>query len=279
MEAGSDGVEVGSGLPTTARHRAGVASCLHVTAAASMGPHRMLEHLRRRWLSVLHLHSNGAAAEVMGKSGSRRGGLAPLLGDRWRKKPLSGKGFGGVEAGVVWRRGEIRRSWDACSDLFRRFICSSGLGVGRRAELTGIDKIFGCRDIECSLLTHFGKLATNYPSECLVVWTYWLTHHFGGLWRNNDVFPACVRLSVQAAARSSSSVAASLRTSGANGIVVRLMMSWCRTVSISQVQGRYVSVRTNWLNGDFIKVAKDDHATSSRTIEKFQLAMSNLKAK
>ena len=40
-----------------------------------------------------------------------------------------------------------------------------------------------------------------------------------------------------------------------------------------------MSVRTNWLNGDFIKVAKDDRATSSRTIEKFQLAMSNLKAK
>jgi len=50
---------------------------------------------------------NGATAEVMGKSGSRRGGLAPLLGDRWRKKPLSGKGFGGVEAGGVWSHGEI----------------------------------------------------------------------------------------------------------------------------------------------------------------------------
>jgi hypothetical protein len=35
-----------------------------------------------------------------------------------------------------------------------------------------------------------------------------------------------------------------------------------------------VSVRTNWLNGDFIKVAKDDHAARSRTKEKFQLAES-----
>ncbi|XP_066339518.1 uncharacterized protein [Miscanthus floridulus] len=42
---------------------------------------------------------------------------------------------------------------------------------------------------------------------------------------------------------------------------------------------RYVSVGTSWLNGDFIKVAKDDHAANSRTIEKFQLATSNLKAK
>jgi hypothetical protein len=40
-----------------------------------------------------------------------------------------------------------------------------------------------------------------------------------------------------------------------------------------------VSVVTNWLNGDFIKVAMDDYAANSRTIEKFQLAMSNLKAK
>ena len=48
VEAGSGGVEVGSGLPTAARHRIVVASCPHVTAAASMGPHRMLEHLRRR---------------------------------------------------------------------------------------------------------------------------------------------------------------------------------------------------------------------------------------
>ena len=40
-----------------------------------------------------------------------------------------------------------------------------------------------------------------------------------------------------------------------------------------------MSARTNWLNGDFIKVAMDDHAAGSRTIEKFQLAMLNLKAK
>ena len=54
----------------------------------------------------------------MGKSGSRRGGLAPLLGDRWRKKPLSGVALlGGVEAGVVWMSsGEEEmggvRSWE-----------------------------------------------------------------------------------------------------------------------------------------------------------------------
>ena len=37
------------------------------------------------------LHSDGAAirGEVTGKSGSRRGGSAPPLGDGWRKKPLS----------------------------------------------------------------------------------------------------------------------------------------------------------------------------------------------
>jgi len=131
---------------TMSRARAGVASCPHVTAAASMGPHRMLEHLRRRWLSVLHLHSNGSAAEVMGKSGSRRGGLAPLLGDRWRGRSPSpvwpsaaagaragscawpsaaagvragsgvalrddrSTGFGGVEAGGERSRGRVRPS-------------------------------------------------------------------------------------------------------------------------------------------------------------------------
>jgi len=40
-----------------------------------------------------------------------------------------------------------------------------------------------------------------------------------------------------------------------------------------------VYARTNWINGDFIKVVMDDHAAGSRTIEKFPLAMSNLKAK
>ena len=47
----------------------------------------MLEHLRR----LLPFNSG------------RRGGLAPLLGDRWRKKHLSGVALlSGVEAGVVW---------------------------------------------------------------------------------------------------------------------------------------------------------------------------------
>ena len=84
VEAGSGDVEVRSGLPTVARHRAGLASCPHVTAEASMGPHRMLEHLRQRWLSVHHLHSNGAVAEVMGKSGSRHGA--------WRRSSGTGGG-------------------------------------------------------------------------------------------------------------------------------------------------------------------------------------------
>jgi len=135
-------MEVRSGLPMAARHRARLASCPHVTAAASMGPHRMLEHLRRRWLNVLHLHSNGAAAEVMGKSGSRRGGLAPLLGDRWRKKPLSGVALlGGVEAGVVWRHGEFWGGGDGrCAEFW-------GGGDGARAELGVGRELRGVRSL------------------------------------------------------------------------------------------------------------------------------------
>ncbi|XP_020082080.1 binding partner of ACD11 1-like isoform X1 [Ananas comosus] len=42
---------------------------------------------------------------------------------------------------------------------------------------------------------------------------------------------------------------------------------------------RYVTAGTTWLNGTFRKVAKASHAASTKTREKFQLAVSNLTAK
>lgn len=42
---------------------------------------------------------------------------------------------------------------------------------------------------------------------------------------------------------------------------------------------RYVTAGTTWLNGAFSKVAKAGHAASTKTREKFQLAVSNLTAK
>jgi len=48
-----------------------------------------------------------------------------------------------------------------------------------------------------------------------------------------------------------------------------VVLIWCR----------YVTAGTAWLNGAFSKVAKAGHVASTKTREKFNLAVSNLTSK